>query len=383
MEKTKKVLIVLVNRANYARSKTMMQAIKETPGMSLQVVAASGMLLERFGQAVKIVREDGFNIEEEVYMSIEGENPLTMAQSVSVGLMQLAPVINRLDPDIVVTIGDRFETIATAIAGAYMNKVVVHVQGGEITGTIDESVRHAVTKLSHLHFTTTEKSRDRVIKMGENPKYVFNTGCPSLDLVRNSDLTRKHLASTKIGGLGKVDLEKNYVVVMQHPVTTEFGSGFDQMKETLRAVKELGMPTLMLWPNPDAGSDEISKAIRLFREEHPSFPVQFFKNIEPEDFAAVLNNASCLIGNSSSFIREGSYLGTPAVEIGSRQANREHAENVIYAEYSSDDIFRKVKAQIKHGRYKSSNIYGDGKAGEKIAKLIKKINPPIQKVFYE
>lgn len=383
MKKPKKVLIVLVNRANYARSKTLMHSIKKDPRLELQVIATSGMLLERFGQAVKIVKEDGFTVNEEIFMSIEGENPLTMTQSVATGLMQFAPAISRLNPDVVITIGDRYETIATAIAGAYLNKIVAHVQGGEITGTIDESVRHAVTKLSHLHFTTTEKSRQRVIRMGENPEYVFNTGCPSIDLVKNSNLTRKHLKTTKIGGLGKVDLDKEYVVVMQHPVTTEFGSSFTQMKETLKTIKKLKMPTLMLWPNPDAGSDEISKAIRLFREEHPNFPVQFFKNIEPEDFAAVLNNASCLIGNSSSFIREGSYLGTPAVEIGSRQANREHAANVIYADYDVEDIFKKVKSQLKHGRYESSNIYGDGKAGEKIAQLILQTNPPVQKEFYE
>ncbi len=379
----KKILIVLVNRANYARSKFVMDAIQNTRGLELQVVVSSGMLLERFGQAASVVKEDGFKISEEVYTSIEGENPLTMTQSVAVGLMQLAPVINRLNPDVVITIGDRYETIATAIAGAYMNKIVAHVQGGELTGTIDESVRHAITKLSHLHFTATQKSRERVIRMGENPKYVFNTGCPSIDLVRNSDLSRSRLVKTKLGGLGQVDLAKEYVVVMQHPVTTEFGSGFDQMRETLEAIKSLKMQTLMLWPNPDAGSDEISKAIRLFREDRPDFPVQFFKNIEPEDFAAILNNASCLIGNSSSFIREGSFLGTPAVEIGSRQTNREHAANVIYASYLAQDILKKVKAQIKHGRYKSSNIYGDGRAGEKIAEYIAGTNPPVQKTFYE
>jgi len=382
LKKSKKVLIVLVNRANYARSKTIMQSIVENPDLRLQTVVASGMLLERFGQAVNVVKRDGFKIDGEIYMSIEGENPLTMAQSVAVGLMQLAPVIKRLDPDVIVTIADRYETIATAIAGAYMNKIVAHVQGGELTGTIDESVRHAITKLSHLHFTSTEKSKERVVGMGENPKYVFNTGCPSIDLVCNSPLSREHLLKTKIGGLGKVDLSKEYIVVMQHPVTTEFGSGFDQMNETLKVVKKLKMPTLMLWPNPDAGSDEISKAIRLFREDDPQFPVQFFKNIEPEDFVAVLNNASCLVGNSSSFIREGSYLGTPAVVIGSRQANREHASNVVFAKSDAKDIYKKAKKQIDHGRYRSSEIYGDGRSGEKIASLIAENSPPIQKVFF-
>ncbi len=361
-----------------------MASVQNKSDLELQVIAGSGMLLERFGSSVKNVKEDGFKINEEIYMSIEGENPQTMAQSVGLGLIQIAPAIKRLDPDVVVTIADRYETLATAIAATYMNKILVHIQGGELTGTIDESVRHAITKMAHIHFTSTEQSKMRVIAMGENPEYVHNTGCPSIDLAYEADKSLKRLKQIKIGGLGDIDLTQPYLLVMQHPVTTEYGQGRKQMAETLSAIKELNVQTLMLWPNPDAGSDDISKEIRVFREQiNIDFPIQFFKNVKPEEYATLLANSVCAIGNSSSFIREGSFLGTPAVEVGTRQQHREHGKNIITVPYDKSRIVRAVKDQIDHGHYSPEYIYGDGKAGQKIADLIFKLDPPIQKSFYE
>lgn len=378
----KKVLFVLMNRANYARSKSSMEAVANHPELELQVIAGSGMLLERFGKSVKVVREDGFNIDEELYMSIEGENPQTMAQSVGLGLIQLAPAITRLNPDVVVTIADRYETLATAIAATYMNKLLVHIQGGELTGTIDESVRHAITKMAHLHFASTEESRKRIVSMGEIPEFVFNTGCPAMDLAKNADKSIDRLKKIKIGGLGNVDLARPYLLVMQHSVTTEFGQGYQQITETLKALKELKMQTLMLWPNPDAGSDDISKAIRIFREQnHVDFPIQFFKNVDPEDYVTIMANAACLVGNSSSFIREGSFLGIPAVIVGTRQQNREHGENAIYSDYEAAEIVNRCKIQLSHGKFEPNYTYGKGNAGELIADLIAHKNPPVQKVF--
>lgn len=378
----KKVLFVLMNRANYARSKSSIEAVAKHPELELQVIAGSGMLLERFGKSVKVVKADGFKIDEELYMSIEGENPQTMAQSVGLGLLQLAPAITRLNPDVVVTIADRYETLATAIAATYMNKILVHIQGGELTGTIDESVRHAITKMAHLHFASTEESRSRIVSMGENPDFVFNTGCPAMDLAKNADKSINRLKEIKIGGLGNVDLTKPYLLVMQHPVTTEFGQGYHQITETLKALKELKIQTLMLWPNPDAGSDDMSKAIRIFREQnHVDFPIQFFKNVDPEDYITLMANAACLVGNSSSFIREGSFLGIPAVIVGTRQQNREHGENAIYSNYESADIVDRCRLQLNHGKFKPDYTYGNGDAGEQIADLISQINPPVQKIF--
>lgn len=379
----KRILFVLINRANYGRSKAVLEAIKNHPDLELMIIAGSSLLVERYGKAVNVIKEDGFTINEELFMSVEGEIPQTMAQSVGLGIIQLAPVFAKLKPDVVVTVADRYEILATAIAATYMNIPLAHIQGGELTGTIDESVRHAVTKLANLHFTSTEQSRDRVIQMGENPQFVFNTGCPSIDLVKQCNLSPTKLKKIKIGGLGKIDLTKPYIIVMQHPVTTEFGNGFTQMEETLKAVKSINMQTLLLWPNPDAGSDDLSKAIRLFRETNRDFPIQYFKNIEPEDYYAVLANASCLIGNSSSFIREGSFLGAPTVLIGTRQNHREHGPNIIAVNHEHKQITQAVLKQIQHGKFESSNIYGSGDAGIQIAHLLATQNPPIQKEFYE
>ena len=179
----RKICVVIINRANYGRIKTVLQAIQEHPDLELQVVAGSSLLLERHGSAVDVLRAEGFPVSAEVYMALEGETPLTMAKSVGLGVLELTSIFNHLKPDIVLTIADRFETIATAIAASYMNILVAHTQGGEVTGSIDESVRHAVTKLAHLHFPATKLSAERVIRMGEDPERVHMTGCPSIDIV--------------------------------------------------------------------------------------------------------------------------------------------------------------------------------------------------------
>lgn len=372
-----------MNRANYGRFSTALREIKNHPDLELVIVAGGGMLLERFGRAVNVVREDGFTVDEELYMNIEGETPQTMAQSVGVALVQLAPIISRHKPDIVVTIGDRYETLATAIAGAYMNVPVAHTQGGELTGTIDESVRHAVSKLAHIHLAVNDAARQRLLQMGENPEFVFTVGCPSIDLAAEADRSKERLAGISLSGIGQVNLEKPYLLVMQHPVTTEFGSGYEQMMETLEALKIVNMPTLMLWPNPDAGSDDISKAIRIFRErERTTFPIQFFKNIEPEDYTAILANATCAVGNSSSFLREGSFLGTPTVLVGNRQQHRDVAHNVVRAPHDRVKIADLVLQQIRHGVYEPDHMYGNGTAGKQIAEILATVTPPIQKKFF-
>lgn len=379
----KKIVVVLMNRANYARSQTILRAIEAHPQLELQIVAGSAMLLERFGRAVEIVRADGFLVTDELYMNLEGHHLEMMAESVGIGLLKLPSIFARLKPDLVLTIADRYETLATAIAATYMNIPLAHTQGGELSGTIDESVRHAITKLAHLHFPATKASRMRLLQMGENPKTVFWTGCPSIDLVAGTNTTPEGLSKVAISGVGDVHLNQPYVLVMQHPVTTEYSQAYEQMLETLRALKIINLPALVLWPNPDAGSDYISKAIRMFREqEQPAFPVMYFKNIEPEDYATVLTNAKCAIGNSSSFIREGAYLGTPAVIVGTRQQQREHGANARFVPHENLAIAEAAIEQIKHGRYPSETIFGDGTAGQQIADILARENPPIQKTFY-
>jgi len=333
------------------------------------VVAASA-LLDRYGSAIQAIERDGFDIKQRVYMVLEGENLVTSAKSTGIGLSELATVFDNLKPDAVVTVADRYETLATAVAASYMNIPVVHVQGGEVTGSIDEKVRHAVTKLANLHLVSTKVARERVIRLGEEPDTVVLTGCPSIDIA--ADVAARPEFDfdpfEKYGGVGpKTDLSRGYLVVMQHPVTTEYDEARQQVEETLYAVKDFGLPVLWFWPNADAGSDGTSKGIRVFREKEDPENFHLFRNMFPEDFLRLLVHATAIVGNSSVAIRECSYLGVPAVNIGSRQQGRERGGNVIDVEHDRAEIADAIHAHIRRGRTPSDHLYGDGKAGERIA----------------
>ncbi len=372
----RKICVVVNSRANYGRIKSVMRAIQEHPDLELQTIVGASALLYRFGHAVDNIRADGFEPSATVYSIVEGENPTTMAKSTGMAIMDLSTQFENLRPDVVLTVADRFETIATAIAASYMNIPVAHTQGGEVTGSIDESVRHAVSKLAHLHFPATELARNYLLRMGEEAERVHMTGCPAIDLIADLDLTLPPDLFASNKGVGAtLDPSQPYLVVLQHPVTTEFGQGFEQVQETLAAVLALDMQTAWLWPNVDAGSDDVSKGLRMHREKKGDGKLHFYRNFAPEDYARLIANAACLIGNSSSGLREGAYLGTPTVDVGTRQARREHGENVLHAAYDRTDIEAKARTQISHGRFPRSELFGDGSAGRQIAEIL--ANGPI------
>ena len=267
--KKRKICVVVTARPSYSRVKSALTAIKQHPKLELQLVIAGSALLGRYGNAVDFIEKDGFEIAEKVFMVLEGENVTSMAKTTGLGIMELANVIFKLQPDAVVTIADRFETIATSIAAAYQNIPLVHLQGGEVTGNIDEKVRHANTKLADIHLVASEDAKKRVLKMGEDPTKVFNTGCPSIDLAKEIKETSSldFDPIKKYGGVGNdIDWKDGYLVVMQHPVTSEYASSRKDVEETLKAIHELNIPTFWSWPNIDAGSDGTSNGIRSFRE---------------------------------------------------------------------------------------------------------------------
>ena len=378
----RKVCVVVTARPSYSRIKTALQAIAAHPELELQLVVAASALLDRYGNMVAYIEKDGFEIAARVYMVLEGENLVTSAKSTGLGLVELATVFDNLRPDVVVTIADRYETLATAVAASYMNIPVAHVQGGEITGSIDEKVRHAVTKLSNLHFVASTKAAERVIRMGEPSDTVFITGCPSIDLTldvtENPGLTFDPYA--KYGGVGsQPDLSDGYLVVMQHPVTTEHGLARQHVEETLWAVQALGLPTLWFWPNVDAGADETAGGIRAFRERERPLNLHFFKNMTSTDFLRLITNGRCLIGNSSVGIRESAYLGIPVVNIGSRQQGRERGGNVIDVGHDRTAIVAAVRRQLQNGRYPPNPIYGSGNAGQQMAHLLATVPLTIEK----
>lgn len=366
----RKVCVVITARPSYSRIKTALEAIRDHPDLELQLVVAASALLDRYGTAVHYIEQDGFDISARVHMVLEGENLTAMAKTTGLGVLELATAFGNLRPDVVVTVADRFETIATAVAAAYLNLPVAHVQGGEVTGSIDEKVRHAVTKLADLHLVATQRARERVVRMGEDPAAVHVTGCPSIDLAAgilcNPRLDFDPLE--RYGGVGEpIDLSNGYLVVMQHPVTTEYERARQHAFETLYAARETAMPTLWFWPNPDAGSDGTSNAVRTFRELEKPNNFHFFKNMAPLDFLRLLYNASCLVGNSSAGIRECSFLGVPVVNVGTRQRGRERGPNVLDVDYDRRQITDAIGRHLENGRYPQDHLYGDGKAGKRIA----------------
>jgi len=369
----RKICVVVTARPSYSRIRTALKAIKEHPALELQLVVAASALLDRYGSAIQAIERDGFAIAQRVYMVLEGENLVTSAKSTGIGLSELATVFDNLAPDAVVTVADRYETLATAVAASYMNIPVVHVQGGEVTGSIDEKVRHAVTKLSNLHLVSTAKARERVIRLGENPESVVLTGCPSIDIA--ADVAAAPAMGfdpfEKYGGVGpRADLSRGYLVVMQHPVTTEYDEARRQVEETLYAVKDIGLPILWFWPNPDAGSDGTSKGIRVFREKEQPEQFHLFRNMYPEDFLRLLVHATAIVGNSSVAIRECSFLGVPAVNIGSRQQGRERGANVIDVEHDRAAIAAAIRRHRESPRPTPDHLYGDGKSGGRIAEVL-------------
>jgi UDP-hydrolysing UDP-N-acetyl-D-glucosamine 2-epimerase len=384
MATKRRVCVVITARPSYSRIRTALSAIKERADLELQLVVAGSALLDRYGTAVDYIEQDGFHVGARVFMVLEGENLTSMAKTTGLGMLELATALDNLEPDVVVTIADRYETMATAVAAAYMNIPVAHVQGGEVTGSIDEKVRHAVTKLSDVHFVSTSLAAERVIRMGEDPKRVHVTGCPSIDLAAEvlANPGLDYDPFVRYGGVGEwLDLraDKRYLVVMQHPVTTEYRLARQHVEETLNAVAEVGLPTLWFWPNVDAGSDGTSKGIRAFRERRHPENIHFFKNMAPTDFLRLLLHSGGIVGNSSVAIREGAFLGVPAVNIGSRQAGRERGRNVIDVSYDREQIVEAIQTHLGNGRYPSDPLYGDGDAGRRIAALLAEAEYTIEK----
>jgi UDP-hydrolysing UDP-N-acetyl-D-glucosamine 2-epimerase len=369
----KKICVVVGSRANYSSIKSAMRAIAAHPKLELQVVAAASALLDRFGSVVNLMEKDGFAITARVHMLVEGETPVTMAKSTGLGLMELASVWERLQPDVVVTVGDRFETMATTLAAAYMNLPIAHTMGGEVSGTIDESIRHAVTKFAHIHFPASRDAAARIERLGERKEMIFCVGCPRIDLV--ADVLRaqekQNFSSLFETGVGdKLTPDQPFVIVSQHPVTTEYGLGEGQIAATLSAVRSLSLQAIVLWPNADAGSEDIARGIRKWREHGFAQGMHFFKNLPVETYFGLMQRTACLVGNSSSGIREGAYIGTPVVNVGSRQSRRERGSNVIDVDHDETAIREAISAQMAHGPYAMADTYGDGKAGFRIADIL-------------
>lgn len=378
-EKRRKICVVLVDRANYGRLKPVMHSIREHPALRLQTVASGTMVLERFGLAVDVLKGDGFHVDGEVYIELEGSTPTTMAKSVGFAMVEFASEFQRLKPDVVLIIGDRYEALAAAIAAAYMNICIAHIQGGEVSGSIDESARHAISKFAHFHFPSTERSAEYLIRMGERPDTILAVGCPSSDIARMLNRSLSPEVINSVGSGATIDVAKEFLLVVFHPTTTEYGGETDQMNQLLTALDSLACQTVLLWPNIDAGSDHISKAVRIFRDRNRPGWLRTIVNLTPEDYLKVLAATACAIGNSSSFVRDAGYFGTPVVLLGNRQEGREADVHVTSEAPISPLIESAVRQQLAHGRYAPSTLYGDGWVANRIADSLGALQPYVQK----
>ena len=334
-DEMRRICVFIGSRANYGRLLSVLKAIQNHPKLELKLVTGAS--------ALDMPME--FIPDVQIQCLADGDNLQAMTLTCSLALAQLGGVLERLKPDAVLLHGDRYEQLPIALTAAYMGIPLVHTEGGDITGTIDERVRHAVTKLADVHFPVTELSRRRIVAMGEYPDMVFTVGSTALDTIADIDLTNNRM--------------EPYVLILHHPNTTkqeEFG-------KLVEAVNQLDIYKIWMNPNVDPGSKAMLKLIH--RQD-----VEFSKNLSPEEYARLLYNCECAIGNSSSFIKEGAFLGVPAVLVGDRQKGREHGDNVVFADY--DDILPKVKAQMGR-RYPKDYRFGNGRAGKEIADILAEI----------
>jgi len=381
----RRICFPITNRAYYGRSQLLIKKLNGHPAVELELMLGGSILLDKYSRHVASdIEAGGFTITAELFNVIEGGNHVAMAKTACLTALEFTNGIHASDPDIVLITGDRFEQLAIAMAAAYLNKTIAHIEGGDVSGSIDESVRHAITKLAHIHFVTNDDAKRRVIAMGEDPKYVFNTGSLDVELASPVDTVMTSERVNRYGVGHDVDLAKPFVMVIQHPVTTEADNRL-HLAATLRAIGEAGVPAIWFWPNADAGTGEMAETIRHFREHHEAATgkMRFITNVAADEFVALLKTASCLVGNSSAGIKECSYLGTPVVNIGLRQQGRLSAPNVVHVGYDPQAIRAAVEQQMRHGRYPASHIYFQPDASQQIADRLTSLELYTQKRFFD
>lgn len=381
----RRICVTITARASYSRVSSMLISIEKSEKLELIIVLVGSSIIDKFGNIYDELKGKFKNVYK-IHTSIEPSDLSSMAKTTGLTIIELSSFYEYHKPNLVITIADRFETISTSIAASYQNIPLVHIQGGEITGNIDEKVRHANTKLADYHFVSNDKASQRVIRLGENPQYIFNTGCPSLDIAKKVK-TKKLIQFNPFknnNGVGKEFelLHKGYLVFLQHPDTNSFHKLKDQINSSLEAINISGIPTFIFWPNMDLGTDLLSKEIRKFREKNHNKNIYYIKNLNPVDFLQLIYNSICLIGNSSCGIRECSFLGVPAINIGNRQKGRLKGFNVIDVNHNTDEILDAIK-QAKEIELAPQKIYGDGFSGRRIAKILETIDLISEKKFHE
>ena len=369
---SKKIAVVTGTRAEYGILLPVLKAIEAHSELKLSLVVTGMHLSHEFGYTAKEIEDNGFRIDARVDMLLSSDSPESMAKTIGVGIIGMAQTWGQLRPDIILVLGDRVEPLAAAIAGAYMNIPVAHIHGGDSPRAgLDEYARHAITKLAHIHFPATNKSTERIMKMGEDEWRVHMVGSPALDVILNEPLIPAETLSKKLG----LDLSQPLILLVQHSVTTQVDEAPEQMRETLEAIVEIGYTTVLIYPNSDAGGRRMIEVIKEF-EKYPF--IKTFESLPRKEYLSLVKSASVMVGNSSSGIIDAPSLGLPVVNIGIRQEGRERGKNVIDVGHNRQEIVEGVEKALTDKEFlaevkKCESPYGDGKASQRIAEILSKV----------
>ena len=367
----KKVAVITGTRAEYGIFKSVLKEIEANPKLELSLIVVGMHLAAEFGYTIKEIEKNGFRISAKINALHRKDTGAAMAKNIGECISRTADSLEKIEPDILLVLGDRSEVLAGAIAATYLGIPIAHIHGGDISGNVDEPVRHAITKLAHIHFPATKESADRIIKMGEEPWRAHVVGAPGLDLALNTKLPERRELAKKYG----LVLSKPILLVVQHSVVTEAEEAPRQIRETLDAITELGYQTILIYPNADAGGRRMIEVIK----EYKKYPfIKIFKSIDHEEYLGLMKLTNVMAGNSSSGIIEAPSFGLPVVNIGTRQIGRQRAENVIDVNYDKEEIKKAIAKAFYDEKFREKtrtckNIYGDGKAGKRIAKILSEI----------
>ncbi len=366
-----RILGVTGIRSEYDIMSSVFRAIAGHPTLELQLVVTGAHLSDAFGHTIDEIRADGFEVAEEVESLLNADQASSRVKGLAIQLQGLVQAVARIRPDILLVLGDREEAMSTALVGAYMNIPVAHIAGGDrVIGNVDDQIRHAVTKLAHLHFVTNHESKDRVLRLGEQPFRVFDVGNPGLDRLLEVPVISADEISRRLGFL--IGEGEPFVMLIQHVISTEIDQAYEQMKASLEAVREMGIKTVVSYPNSDAGGQQLIRAIR----EYESLPfLHAARNIPRLEFVNLMRRACCLLGNSSAGILEAPLLKLPVINVGNRQRGRLHAENVQFVPHDKDQIMQAVRRAIFDSAYRQqvaacTNPYGDGRSSVRIADIL-------------
>ena len=372
MKQKRKICFITGTRADFGILTPVMRKVKSSKKLELFIIATGMHLEKKFGYTISEIEKEGFSIYKEINTSYSGDSGKDMAKSVGSAIIGFAEAFSQLKPDIVVVLGDRGEMLAGAIAANYLQIPVAHIHGGEISGHVDGIIRHAITKLSHIHFASTENAKQRIIKLGEEAGKVYISGAPALDRIKGEKLPGKTELFKKYG----FDEKKQLFLIVQHPDSSEKENAASKIKETIKAVLSFKAQTLMVYPNSDAGGRQMIDIIEGYKK---SLFLTFAKSISHLDYLGFLQIADLLVGNSSSGIIEAPSFNIPVVNIGSRQEDREHASNVFNVGYDKEKIVLAVKNALKYGTMAKKsgdriiNPYGEGDASRKIVSVLEKV----------